>query len=81
MYITIKATVNNGQIELLENVHLPENAKLLITLLETGLDDTAEPELFTLGEHIVAGLQDIAAGQYTTVHDATTLEAFLAEIV
>ncbi len=35
MYQTLKGTVRNGRIEVSENVPLPENATVLVTILET----------------------------------------------
>jgi len=36
MLSTIRAVVNNGQIELLENIDLPEGTEVLVTLLSNG---------------------------------------------
>ncbi|HLE27527.1 MAG TPA: hypothetical protein VI793_05380 [Anaerolineales bacterium] len=35
MYQTLKGTVRQGRIEITENVTLPENATVLVTILET----------------------------------------------
>jgi len=34
MYQTLKGTVRQGRIEILENIALPENATVLVTILE-----------------------------------------------
>jgi hypothetical protein len=35
MYQTLKGTVRQGRIEIVENVSLPENATVLVTILDT----------------------------------------------
>ena len=35
MYQTLKGTVRQGRIEIVENVPLPENATVLVTILDT----------------------------------------------
>jgi hypothetical protein len=60
IYPTLRATVHNGRIELLDDVQLPENAKILVTIM----DETPLNSL-TLGEHLAAGLQDILLGRVT----------------
>ena len=62
IYPTLKATVRKGKIQLLDPIDLPENAVLLVTVLE----DEALEEL-SLGEHLVAGLQDKLFGRATLV--------------
>jgi hypothetical protein len=39
MYNTVRAIVRKGQIELLEQVNLPEGAALLVTLLSSAHDE------------------------------------------
>lgn len=68
MYPTLKATVHQGQIQLLEEATLPENATLLIIVL-----DDIDPETLTLGDHLIAGLQDVSLGRVTTVSTAEEL--------
>jgi len=58
IYPTIRATVRRGKIQILDDVDLPEDATLLITVLEENAWDA-----FTLGEHLIMGLEDILAGQ------------------
>ena len=60
IYPTIKATVRQGQIEFLDDVALPENSTVLITVLDYEPFNT-----FTLGEHLSAGLEDMLSGQIT----------------
>jgi len=62
IYPTLKATVRKGKIQLLDPVDLPENAVLLVTVME---DEAME--VLPLGEHLVAGLQDRLVGRATLV--------------
>ncbi len=75
MYQTIKATVRKGRIELLEDISLPENVALLITVLEK--DDM---EALSIGTHLVGGLQDILSGNVTEVHNEADLSQHLAVV-
>jgi hypothetical protein len=60
IYPTLRATVHKGKIQLLDKVQLPENAQVLVTIMEeTALDS------LSLGEHLAAGLQDILLGRVT----------------
>jgi hypothetical protein len=72
MYQTIKATVRGGKIELLEDIILPENAPLLVTILDV---DTADK--LTLGNHLIYGLQDIVSGNVVEVQDEMELPHYL----
>lgn len=72
MYQTIKATVREGKIELLENITLPENISLLVTVLDA---DTAEK--LSLSDHFMSGLQDIISGNVVTVKDEMELNRYL----
>ena len=67
VYPTVKATVRQGKIKFLDDVSLPENSTLLITILDEDVFDT-----FTLGEHLTIGLEDVLSGQ--VVETATTNE-------
>jgi hypothetical protein len=58
IYPTLRATVHKGRIQLLDKVQLPENAQVLVTIM----DETAMNSL-SLGEHLAAGLQDILLGR------------------
>lgn len=75
IYPSLKATVRRGHVELLSDVALPENAVLLVTVL----DDTAAASL-TLGEHLVAGLQDILLGHVTEMRTPEELERHLDSV-
>ncbi len=72
MYATIKATVRHGKIELLEDVELPEDAVVLITVLDDIL-----LEKFTLGEHLIAGLRDILLNRTTEINTPQELTHYL----
>ncbi len=75
IYPTIKATIHQGQIKFLEDVSLPENTPLLITVL-----DQDALESFTLGEHLVIGLEDILSGQVIETTTTTELSRHLDTI-
>ncbi|MGB0385938.1 MAG: hypothetical protein ACPGWR_14050 [Ardenticatenaceae bacterium] len=62
MYATLKATVRDGKIRLLDQIALPENSNLLVTVLDDHLDSS-----LTLGDHLIAGLEDILQGRVTTI--------------
>ena len=53
-YMTIRATVRHGKVELLDDITLPEDATLLVTVL-----DDVVLEQYTLGDHLIAGLEDV----------------------
>jgi hypothetical protein len=72
MYPTLKATVRQGQIQLLEEADLPENATLLVIVL-----DDVSPEKLTLGDHLTGGLQDIMLGRVTEVNTVEELAEHL----
>lgn len=72
MYPTLKATVREGQIQLLEEANLPENATLLVIVL-----DDVSPEHLTLGDHLTVGLQDIMLGRVTEVSTVEELTEHL----
>lgn len=62
MYATLRATVHDGKIRLLDRIALPENINLLVTVL----DDYSDSSL-TLGDHLIVGLEDILQGRVKTV--------------
>jgi hypothetical protein len=62
MYTTLKAKVRQGRIELLEPASLPENAFLLVVVL-----DDFDPQRLTLSEHLLAGLEDMRLRRVTEV--------------
>ncbi|NOX61458.1 MAG: hypothetical protein GXP42_05870 [Chloroflexi bacterium] len=76
MYPTLKATVRKGKIELLDDVTLPENATLLITVMEN-----ESFESLSLGEHLIAGLEDLKAGRSTTADSMESLERHLDAVL
>jgi len=75
MYPTLKATVRQGKIELLESIKLPEGVQLLVTLLNEPL-----PAQFTLGEELIAGLQDALNGRFIRVNTPEELNKHLDSI-
>ncbi len=72
VYPTLRATVRKGKIQLLDNAKLPENALVLVTVM-----DEAAVESLTLGERIAAGLQDILFGRTMTVKTDREMKAHL----
>lgn len=89
-YTTVLGTVRDGQIILPQNIDVPENTTVLITILEdkskqlppADYENYTEEELenMTVGEQIIAGLKDIVAGRTTRVESAEDLERFLDSI-
>lgn len=75
IYPTIKGTVRHGQIKFLDDVALPENSTVLITILDYEPFDT-----FTLGEHLSAGLEDMLSGQIIETKTADELTHHLDTI-
>lgn len=72
MYPTLRATVRQGRVELLEDITLPEDATLLITVL-----DDSVLEALSLGDHLIAGLQDVMLGRVTEVNTPEELDHHL----
>ena len=75
MYSTLKATVRQGKIELLEEATLPENSLLLVVVL-----DDIDLEGLSLSEHLIAGLQDVQLGRVTEVNTEQELADHLDAI-
>lgn len=76
IYPTLRATVHKGKIQLLDKVQLPENAQILVTIMEeTTLDS------LTLGEHLAAGLQDILLGRVTQAKTPKELASHLEAVL
>lgn len=76
IYPTLRATVHKGKIQLLEKVKLPENAQILVTIMdETALDS------LTLGEHLASGLQDILLGRVTQAKTPAELVSHLDTVL
>ena len=76
VYPTLRATVRKGKIQLLDNAKLPENALVLVTVM-----DEAAVESLTLGERIAAGLQDILFDRVMPVKTDRDLRAHLDRIL
>lgn len=72
MYPTVRATVSDGQVRLIENVKLPENATLLVTVL-----DNKAIETLSLGEHLILSLEDILAGRVVEIDTQAALQNHL----
>jgi len=72
MYQTLKATVRQGKIELLDDVVLPEKATILVTIMED-----LSPADLTLGEHLTRGLADVSRGRTTKVSGPRQLKQHL----
>ena len=76
IYPTLRATVHKGKIQLVDKVQLPENAQVLVTIMEeTALDS------LTLGEHLAAGLQDILLGRVTQAKTPKELASHLEAVL
>jgi len=75
-YMTIRATVRQGKVELLDEVLLPEDATLLVTIIDDDVFDR-----YTLGDHLIAGLQDILNGRTSEVTTEKELKAHLDAII
>jgi len=72
IYPTLRATVRKGKIQLLDNINLPEDTHLLVTIV-----DEMAVETLNLGERIAAGLQDILLDRITQVDTPQELIAHL----
>ena len=75
IYPTLKATVKKGKIQLVDAVSLPENATLLVTVL-----DEEAIEHLNLGSRMAAALQDILTGRYTFVETSEALREHLDQV-
>ncbi len=76
IYPTLRATVHKGRIQLLDKFQLPENAQVLVTIMdETALDS------LTIGEHLAAGLQDILLGRVTQAESPEQLTSHLDAVL
>lgn len=76
IYPTLRATVHNGRIELLDDVQLPENGEILVTIM-----DETPLEALTLGEHLAAGLQDILLGRVTQIETSKEMASHLDAVL
>jgi hypothetical protein len=75
MYPTLRATVSDGKVRFIENITLPENATLLVTVL-----DSDAIESLSLGEHLVLGLDDLLVGNVTEVSTHQDLQHLLDSV-
>ena len=75
-YMTIRATVRQGKVELLDDITLPEDATLLVTVLDDVL-----LEQYTLGDHLIAGLEDVLAGRTVEVGGDQELADYLNTVL
>jgi hypothetical protein len=75
VYPTLRATVHNGKIQLLDNVKLPEDAVIFVTVMDASLMDS-----LTTGERLAAGLQDILMGRFTEVNTSEEMSAHLDRV-
>ncbi len=75
-YMTIRATVRQGKVELLDDITLPEDATLLVTVL-----DDVILEQYTLGDHLIAGLEDVLAGRTVEVTSDQELANYLNAVL
>ena len=76
VYPTLRATVRKGKIQLLDKVQLPENALILVTVM-----DEAAIDSLTLGERLAAGLQDVLLGRVTEVETAQEIRSHLDKVL
>ena len=76
VYPTLRATVRKGKIQLLDKVQLPENALILVTVM-----DEAAIDSLTLGERLAAGLQDVLLGRVTEVKTAQEIRSHLDKVL
>lgn len=75
VYPTLRATVHNGKIQLIDNVKLPEDAVVFVTAMDESI-----MESLTAGERLAAGLQDILLGRFTEVNTPKEMSAHLDKI-
>ncbi|MCC6299602.1 MAG: hypothetical protein IT314_09905 [Anaerolineales bacterium] len=76
IYPTLRATVHKGKVELLDEVQLPENAQILVTVMdEIALDS------LTLGDHLAAGLRDVLLGRVAEANSPEELESHLDAVL
>jgi len=76
VYPTLRATVRKGKIQLLDEVQLPENALILVTVM-----DEAAVDSLSLGERLAAGLQDALLGRFTEVKTPQEMNAHLNNVL
>jgi len=76
IYPTLRATIRKGKIQLLDEFQLPEDALLLVTII----DETVVEKL-SLGERLAGSLQDILLGRVTEVSSPESLSAHLDKVL
>ena len=76
VYPTLRATVRKGKIQLLDDVKLPEDALVLVTVMDERAIDS-----LTLGEQLAAGLQDVLLGRVTEVKTPEEMKSHLDKIL
>ena len=75
VYPTLRATVREGRIQLMDQINLPENAFLLVTIVDENAVET-----LSLGERLAGGLQDILHNRVTLVNTTQALTAHLDKV-
>ena len=75
VYPTLKATVRQGKIELIDDVPLPEDAFVLVTIMDESAMNT-----LSLGDRIIAGLQDVLHGRVTEISTPQDLKKHFERI-
>jgi hypothetical protein len=75
VYPTLKATVQQGKIELIDDVPLPEDAFVLVTIMDESARNT-----LSLGDRIIAGLQDVLHGRVTEINTQQDLKKHFERI-
>ena len=72
IYPTLRAAVRNGKIQLLDDIKLPEDAAILVMIMDENSMST-----LTAGERLAAGLQDILLGRLTEVNTPEEMSVHL----
>jgi len=75
VYPTLRATVHNGKIQLIDHVKLPEDAVIFVTIMDESIMSS-----LTAGERLAAGLQDILLGRFTEVNTPVEMSAHLDRV-
>ena len=75
VYPTLKATVQQGKIELIDDVPLPEDALKLVPIMNESAMNT-----LSLGDRIIAGLQDVLHGRVTEISTQQDLKKHFERI-
>ena len=75
VYPTLKATDQQGKIELIDDVPLPEDALKLVPIMNESAMNT-----LSLGDRIIAGLQDVLHGRVTEINTQQDLKKYFKRI-